>query len=228
MSDFSEYLKPGKRGYLIGIGGVSMSPLAEVLQGAQLRITGSDMSDSAKVEQLRKLAIAARFHDRLMVLHRYVKRRRGLARKTDQTVAVRTVVRDLKFHNGVVVADDLVDVLPDMAVLVVQDPDAVGFRVRQIVLRQRQLAERAQHARRCDAAQLALRDVHAAGQVGVVLRHGDEIALVHVLRARDDLLGLASRAGLQWHLGRPCPHDQFAPDRSGDPGDALPGRAGAG
>ncbi len=57
MSDFSEYLKPGKRGYLIGIGGVSMSPLAEVLQGAQLRITGSDMSDSAKVEQLRKRGI---------------------------------------------------------------------------------------------------------------------------------------------------------------------------
>ena len=58
MSDFTEYLKPGKRGYLIGIGGVSMSPLAEVLQGAQLVITGSDMSDSAKVEQLRKLGIA--------------------------------------------------------------------------------------------------------------------------------------------------------------------------
>ncbi len=57
MSDFTEYLKPGKRGYLIGIGGVSMSPLAEVLQGAQLVITGSDMSDSTKVEQLRKLGI---------------------------------------------------------------------------------------------------------------------------------------------------------------------------
>ena len=30
--DFQDYLVPGKTGLLIGIGGVSMSPLAEVLQ----------------------------------------------------------------------------------------------------------------------------------------------------------------------------------------------------
>ena len=57
MSDFSEYLHPGKKGYLIGIGGVSMSPLAEVLHGAQLSISGTDISDSAKVKQLRALGI---------------------------------------------------------------------------------------------------------------------------------------------------------------------------
>lgn len=57
MSDFSEYLHPGKKGYLIGIGGVSMSPLAEVLKGAQLSISGTDISDSAKVKQLRALGI---------------------------------------------------------------------------------------------------------------------------------------------------------------------------
>ena len=33
MADFSNYLSPGRKGYLIGIGGVSMSSLAEVLQG---------------------------------------------------------------------------------------------------------------------------------------------------------------------------------------------------
>ena len=34
--DFQDYLVPGKTGLLIGIGGVSMSPLAEVLHGAGL------------------------------------------------------------------------------------------------------------------------------------------------------------------------------------------------
>ena len=33
MKDFKQYMTPGRRGHLIGIGGVSMSPLAEVLQG---------------------------------------------------------------------------------------------------------------------------------------------------------------------------------------------------
>ena len=57
MADFSEFLKPGKKGYLIGIGGVSMSPLAEVLQGAQLTICGSDMTESAKTMLLRSRGI---------------------------------------------------------------------------------------------------------------------------------------------------------------------------
>ncbi len=54
---FDEYLKPGKRGYLIGIGGVSMSPLAEVLQGEGLVISGSDMQHSANVVHLEGLGI---------------------------------------------------------------------------------------------------------------------------------------------------------------------------
>ena len=41
--DFKNYLVPGKTGLLIGIGGVSMSPLAEVLHDAGLDIRGSDM-----------------------------------------------------------------------------------------------------------------------------------------------------------------------------------------
>ena len=43
---------------------------------------------------------------------------------------------------------------------------------------------------------------------------------------RDDLLRLAGRTGLRRHRRRPHAHDQFAPHRSGDPRDALPGRAG--
>jgi len=53
MPLFDEYLVPGRRGYLIGIGGVSMAPLAEVLSDMGLCITGSDMQDSEKVKELR-------------------------------------------------------------------------------------------------------------------------------------------------------------------------------
>ncbi len=52
MPSFDEYHVPGKRGYLIGIGGVSMAPLAEVLHGEGLIISGSDMQRSEKVEEL--------------------------------------------------------------------------------------------------------------------------------------------------------------------------------
>ena len=57
MAAFDEYLHPGKRGYLIGIGGVSMSPLAEVLHGEGLVISGSDMQRSEKVSHLESIGI---------------------------------------------------------------------------------------------------------------------------------------------------------------------------
>ena len=52
-----DYIVPGKRAHLVGIGGVSMSPLAEVLQGEGLVITGSDVKESLAVEHLRSLGI---------------------------------------------------------------------------------------------------------------------------------------------------------------------------
>ncbi len=55
--DISSYLTPGKRAHLSGIGGVSMSPLAEVLHGMGLRVQGSDMNESPAVEHLRALGI---------------------------------------------------------------------------------------------------------------------------------------------------------------------------
>lgn len=57
MADFEKYLKPGMSGHLIGIGGVSMSPLAEVLAGMGLIIDGSDISESEKTAHLRSLGI---------------------------------------------------------------------------------------------------------------------------------------------------------------------------
>ncbi len=52
------YIAPGRRVHLAGIGGVSMSPLAEVLHSMGLAVQGSDQTDSPVVEQLRKLGIS--------------------------------------------------------------------------------------------------------------------------------------------------------------------------
>ncbi|MBQ9685714.1 MAG: UDP-N-acetylmuramate--L-alanine ligase [Oscillospiraceae bacterium] len=57
MAEFDNYLSPGRKGHLIGIGGVSMSSLAEVLAGMGLNITGSDMNEGTNVIGLRKKGI---------------------------------------------------------------------------------------------------------------------------------------------------------------------------
>jgi len=55
--EIQNYIRPGKRCHLVGVGGVSMCPLAEVLHGAGVVVTGSDMSESANVQHLRSLGI---------------------------------------------------------------------------------------------------------------------------------------------------------------------------
>lgn len=50
-------LQPGKRVHLVGIGGVSMRPLALVLRDRGLEITGSDMNASVSTEELQSHGI---------------------------------------------------------------------------------------------------------------------------------------------------------------------------
>lgn len=57
MEDIRQYMVPGKRAHLIGIGGVSMSPLAEVLHHAGISVHGSDMRESSALQHLRSLGI---------------------------------------------------------------------------------------------------------------------------------------------------------------------------
>lgn len=57
VSDLKTRLKPGCRAHLVGIGGVSMAPLAEVLHGMGISVSGSDMRESATIEHLRSLGI---------------------------------------------------------------------------------------------------------------------------------------------------------------------------
>ena len=47
-----EYIRPGARVHLVGIGGVSMRPLGLVLQGMGLTVTGSDMNASVSTDEL--------------------------------------------------------------------------------------------------------------------------------------------------------------------------------
>ena len=47
-----EYIQPGRRVHLVGIGGVSMRPLGLVLQGMGLHVTGSDMNSSVSTDEL--------------------------------------------------------------------------------------------------------------------------------------------------------------------------------
>ena len=64
ISELEAYIKPGARAHLIGIGGVSMSPLAEVLNGLGVFVSGSDVSEGAAVSHLRSLGIEVKIGHR--------------------------------------------------------------------------------------------------------------------------------------------------------------------
>ncbi len=57
VQDLKPFIRPGVRAHLVGIGGVSMAPLAEVLHGMGLAISGSDMKEGAAIDHLRSLGI---------------------------------------------------------------------------------------------------------------------------------------------------------------------------
>ena len=58
MNQFENYMSPGRKGHLIGIGGVSMSSLGEVLNGMGIIISGSDVNEAnPNVASLRSKGI---------------------------------------------------------------------------------------------------------------------------------------------------------------------------
>ncbi|MBR1780663.1 MAG: UDP-N-acetylmuramate--L-alanine ligase [Oscillospiraceae bacterium] len=57
LTELRAILRPGCKAHLVGIGGVSMAPLGEVLHGMGIRVSGSDMKESATVAHLRSLGI---------------------------------------------------------------------------------------------------------------------------------------------------------------------------
>ena len=124
---------------------------------------------------------------RLVVFHGLAEGRRGLPGQSDDGIAVGPVVGDFKIHHGIVVADDGVDVIAGLTGIGLQNPDAVGIHAGQVVLGQAQLREGAQHAVGHFPSELALGDMHTAGQIGIVQCRGHQISLVDVLGAGDDL-----------------------------------------
>jgi len=53
----ADYMRAGKRVHFIGIGGVSMAPLAEAFLGTGVQITGSDMTESPVTDRLGKMGV---------------------------------------------------------------------------------------------------------------------------------------------------------------------------
>ena len=76
-------------------------------------------------------------------------------------------------------------------VVVVQKGGGLDDGIGEVVRRDIQLLERAEHTLGRNASELAARDLHAARKQGVVQGRGDKIALVDVPRAGADLDGLA-------------------------------------
>lgn len=57
LDELDRHIKSGARCHMVGIGGVSMSPLAEILHGMGVPIAGSDISDGDAIDRLRGLGI---------------------------------------------------------------------------------------------------------------------------------------------------------------------------
>ena len=111
--------------------------------------------------------VAHALYLRSLDAERTVEGSRSLAGQTDHAQAVRAVGRNLKIGNPVVQTKYLLDVLANRGAGR-QEQDAVLARIRYAAVGQTQLLERAHHAVGRHAAQLALGDLHAARQGGLV------------------------------------------------------------
>ena len=56
-NNIESFIQSGKRAHLVGIGGVSMSPLAELLHDKGVSMSGSDIADSPVIDRLRSLGV---------------------------------------------------------------------------------------------------------------------------------------------------------------------------
>ena len=128
------------------------------------------------------------FDFRCVELQRDIEGGSGFSRETDDTHAVGTVRRDLELGDDIVETDGLTDVhARDFLAVVAEDEDTILDGVGEVVDRDAQFGDGAHHALRDFTAHLALGDLGASGDHGVVERDGDVIAFRQVLRGRDDL-----------------------------------------
>jgi len=55
--ELGRFITGNKKCHLVGVGGVSMSPLAEILHGMGIEVSGSDVTENSAIIELRKLGI---------------------------------------------------------------------------------------------------------------------------------------------------------------------------
>ena len=150
--------------------------------GAQIRLQDIHV-------QVVQDAVPAALHLRLRQLQGGIEGGGGFPGQAPDAQAVRPVIGDLKVHHAVPQADHLPDILAHGAGLL-KDENAVRDGVGIVVHRQAQLPQGAEHALRRHAPEDALFDALVPGQGGTVQGGGDQIPLMHVLGAGDDLHGL--------------------------------------
>lgn len=80
--ELKNYLLPGKRVHLVGIGGVSMRPLGLVLKGMGMVVTGSDMNASVSTDELIAKGIAV-----------------SIGHQADNIVGADCIIRTAAAHN---------------------------------------------------------------------------------------------------------------------------------
>lgn len=120
------------------------------------------------------VAVACGMYLRRAVLQRHAGGGRRLARDAEQRQTVGAVEGQLEVHDRVAQPQHVADVVAKPAGLL-HNENAVLNRVREVVDRQPQLGQRAEHTLRDHPAQLAGLDDLAAGQLGAVEADGDEI-----------------------------------------------------
>ena len=137
----------------------------------------------------------AGFHLRGVELQRLMEGGGCLPGQADDGEAVRAVGGNLKLHTGVVQADGLADGFAQgqvTAVFLSEDENAVLHRRGEVVGGKVQLAQRAEHTVALHAPELALFNLHAAGQSGIVQGCRHHVAGLQVLGAGDNLDILAA------------------------------------
>ena len=113
---------------------------------------------------------------------------RGLASKTDDRKTVGAVGGYLELNDGIVKQERFLDVHADLVLKVLsENEDAVLDRLGHIVECEIQFCDRAEHSVRLNAAELACLDGNVTRKMRNGDSRGDDVALVDVLRARDDL-----------------------------------------
>ena len=131
-------------------------------------------------------ACVASLYFRLVVAHLLAECCGSFPGKTNNRVAIGAIIRDLKINDGIIIADHGVDIIAGFAILL-DDPNAVFNGIGEIAQRQIQLFQRAKHAVGNLTTQLALGNMNAARQIGIVQSCGNQIAFFYILGAGDDL-----------------------------------------